>query len=146
MKCPTCLSTMKCISEIHDVPGQPGRQRMDLHCYNRGDFRDANLCRVQCHMGVITEDPKKWVCHDYSFGLWYRDSVDKGNHYYILSAYDYMVDVYHQSRSSGGKTILNDITGDIIVLPYFIPISTGDDMHEKVWELFHRLRNIIAFS
>lgn len=141
MKCPICFSTMRCISEIHNVPGQPGKQRMDLHCFNRenDDGRKPNRCRATCHMGVITEDPNPWKCHEYSFQF-----VNDGKSY-VLRSHDYSVDVYHQgSRTpqtvlySGGKTIM--------CFPAFIPISTGDDMHEEAWKLFHRLKSLVIFS
>lgn len=145
MKCPTCFSTMRCISEIHNVPGQLGRQRMDLHCFNRkdNDGRTPNICKARCHMGVITEDPKEWVCHEYSFSFTHEGKS------YILRSYDYLVDPYHQNRLYEAKTTLEAWTfgpSNIITLPYFIPISTGNDMHERAWELFHRLRNLVAFS
>ena len=146
MKCPSCLSTMRCISEIHNVPGQPGRQRMDLHCFNRenDDGRKPNRCWKRCHMGVITEDPKPWVCHEYGF-----EFVHKGKGY-ILGSYDWVIDPFHQNRRSYPHTRLSvwGSVGDEVIceLPYFIPISTGDDMHERAWELFHRLRNLIIFS
>jgi len=144
MKCPTCLSTMECISEIHAVPGQPGRQRMDLHCAKHNPTGFGRGCESRCYMGVITEDPKEWVCHEYSFSFWYRKDVHQGNHYYILSSYNYLVDPMHQNRPYVAETILSGINGDIMVLPYFTPISTGDDMHERA--LFHRFMNIVAFS
>lgn len=143
MKCPTCLSTMICISEIHPVPFQPGRERMDLHCYNRTHYssRDPNFCSAKCHMGVITEDPKEWVCLEYSFSFRYE------NYNYYIYSYDNIVDPRNQHRPYGTRTILSNFLGDdMIVLPYFIPLSTGDDMHEKVWDLFHRLRKLVIFS
>ncbi len=141
MKCPTCLSTMRCISEIHKVPGQPGRERMDLHCVKPRP-NGGRGCDARCHMGVITEDPKEWVCHEYSFSFKHREKS------YILRSYDYLVDPYYQSRLYEAKTTLEpwSFKPAIVELPYFIPISTGDDMHERAWELFHRLRNMIIFS
>jgi len=144
MKCPTCLSTMKCFSEIHNVPGQPGRQRMDLHCYNRGNPKEPNNCLAICHMGVITEDPKVWECHEYNFSFRHNDKS------YILRSYDCRVDPYHQGRGDEPKTFLELWSFTpipiLVELPYFIPISTGDDMHEEAWKLFHRLRNLVIFS
>lgn len=147
MKCPTCLSTMKCITEIHNVPNQPGRQRMDLHCFNRvnDDGRKPNICKARCHMGVITEDPKEWICHQYSFDFKYKDKI------YMLGSYDRAVDPYHQSffrDPNEANTILfsYDDNRAIIELSYFIPISTGDNMHEEAEKLFHRLRNLIIYS
>lgn len=136
---------MRCITEIHNVPGQPGKQRMDLHCYNRvnNDGRTPNICQARCHMGVITEDPKEWVCHEYNFSFKYEEKS------YILRGYNYLVDPYHQNRKYEAKTILeswNFQPSNIIELSYFTPISTGNDMHERAWELFHRLRNLIIFS
>jgi hypothetical protein len=140
MKCPTCFSTMKCISEIHNVPGQPGRQRMDLHCYNRRDPREGNYCRARCHMGVITEDPKVWQCLEYSFGFRHKDRN------WILASQDNAVDPFYQDFWREPKTTLSCNWNDVYSLPYFIPISTGDDMHEEAWKLFHRLRNLVIFS
>lgn len=143
MKCPTCLSTMRCISEIHKVPGQPGRERMDLHCYNRGDPREPNRCHATCYMGVLTEDPKEWQCHEYQFDLKHNDRT------YILRSYDFAVDPFHQSfhrKPDRAATFLYLNQKVLIALPYFMPISTGDDMHERAWDLFHRLRNLIVYS
>jgi len=131
---------MKCISEIHKVPGQPGRERMDLHCYNRGTPQDPNICRAECHMGVITEDPKEWVCLEYSFRFSHEGKI------YHLASYDNLVDPIHQHRKYGAKTRLLTYGGVICSLPYFMPLSTGDDMHERAWELFHRLRNLAIYS
>lgn len=146
MKCPTCFSTMKCISEIHLVPKQPWRQRMDLHCYNRlnNDGKTPNICQARCHMGVITEDPKEWVCHEYSFSFKHEEKS------YILRSYDYLVDPYHQNRRYEARTTLEVWTFTpmpiLVDLPFFMPISTGNDMHERAWELFHRLRNLVVYS
>jgi hypothetical protein len=142
MKCPTCFSIMKCISEIHKVPGQPGKERMDLHCFNRkdNDGRTPNICRARCHMGVITEDPKEWVCLEYSFQF-----LDKGKLYY-LSSHNNLVDPYNQHRPYGTKTQLSTSFSEVYSLPYFIPLSTGDNMHEEAWSLFHKLRKLVIFS
>lgn len=145
MKCPNCLTLMKCITAINPVPDQPGRERMDLHCVKPikivNSDRWGRGCEIICHMGVITEDPKKWVCHDYNF-----EFKHNGKRFY-LSGHDYIVDPVHQrfSRADERITTLSTNTGEIIKVD-FIPISTGDDMHEKAWELFHRLRNLIIFS
>lgn len=141
MRCPTCLSVMRCISEIHNVPGQPGRQRMDLHCFNRENDnpRKPNRCRVNCHMGVLTEDPNPWICHDYSFTFPFE-----GIHY-NLHSHDYSVDPLHQGNRLP-ETVLYRRGTTALHIPSFIPLSTGDDMHERAWELFHRLRKLIAFS
>jgi hypothetical protein len=142
MKCPTCLTTMECISAINPVPGQPGRDRMDLHCVKKDGRRRG--CNGACFMGVITEDPKEWVCHEYRFSFDFEDQR------YLLRSYNYAVDFKHQSfrrNPNETRTILQTISGDdLIVLPYFMPISTGDDMHERAWELFHRLRNLVIYS
>ncbi len=132
MLCPTCLTVMKCRSAINPVPGQPGRDRMDLHCSKR----ETNIesCPARCHMGVITEDPKVWECHQYGFSF--------GN--YVLSSHNNAVDPYHQGYRKA-KTSLFHWGKEIYSLPYFIPISTGDDMHEEAWKLFHKLAGYIPF-
>lgn len=150
---------MRCESEIHKVPGQFGRERMDLHCFNRVNSGDPNFCRARCHMGVITEDPKVWECHEYNFEFRYDNEA------YYLSSHSNLVDTYNQHRDPGEATTLSIkkkfprrmalskgisypfVTDEILfTLPYFMPLSTGDDMHEKAWELFHRLRNLIIYS
>jgi hypothetical protein len=143
MKCPVCLHTMMCISEIHDVPGQPGRQRMDLHYVKPiGDNRRG--CANGGFMGVITEDPKEWVCHEYRFPLYHNG---RG---YLLRGYNRAVDLVHQTffrNPNDAVTFLQTPGGvNMVTLPYFIPISTGDDMHERAWELFYRLRNLVIYS
>lgn len=159
MKCPSCFSTMKCISAIHKVPGQPGRERMDLHCPNKGNvlLPGVGSCYARCHMGVITEDPKVWECHEYNFSFSHQGSI------YYLSSYNNLVDPYHQKRDYGAKTILATYSRHpivlipgrrsswgfeepVVTLPYFMPLSTDNDMHERAWELFHRLRNLIIYS
>lgn len=145
MKCPSCHSLMYCKSEIHKVPGQPGKERMDLHCYNRGNPKDPNRCHFTAFMGVITEDPKEWQCHEYQFDFKYKNNT------YILRSFDRAVDPRHQSfyrDPNDAKTLLYVGSGNKadIELSYFIPISTGDDMHEEAEKLFHRLRNLIIYS
>jgi hypothetical protein len=144
MKCPSCGSLMKCFSAINPIPGQFGRNRMDLHCAFEwlNDFgRLCRGCDNACHMGVITEDPKVWQCHEYIFSFLYRDKV------YWLSSHDQRVDPYHQSRPDGVETSLRvpGMTSAILSLPYFIPLSTGDDMDQRAWELFHRLLKLSTF-
>lgn len=136
---------MKCISAINPVPGQPGRERMDLHCVKpiKGFKYEGRGCELMCHMGVITEDPKKWVCHDYNFEFKHMDKR------YYLRGYDYAVDPVHQTFSRPWHeraTILSASGGDAIMKVDFIPLSTGDDMHEEAWKLFHRLYDLVIFS
>jgi hypothetical protein len=133
MKCPSCLTIMICMTAINPIPGQPGRDRMDLHC-------SARCGSNRCYMGVITEDPKEWVCHEYNFSFKHKNKT------YYLRGYDYPVDIYHQHRPFQRQTSLNTALGDIIVIKDFIPISTGDDMHERAWELFHKLEKLVIFS
>lgn len=141
MLCPTCHSVMRCISEIHNVPGQPGKQRMDLHCFNRpnDDGRKPNRCQATCHMGVITEDPNPWLCHEYSFAIFHEGKS------YTLRSQDYSVDILHQGNRSP-ETAIYYAGKTVLYMPSFIPISTGDDMHERAYELFHRLYKLRAFS
>lgn len=131
MNCPNCLAVMVCMSAINPVPGQPGKDRMDLHC--------SRNCGARCHMGVLKEDPKEWVCHDYNFE--FREQF----HTYFLTGYDYLVDPFHQHRPYGRKTILSTKFTEIMSVD-FIPLSTGDNMHETAWNLFNRLKNMIIFS
>ena len=138
MKCPNCLTTMECITEIHNVPWQPGRQRMDLHCIKPIPIGGRG-CNIRCHMGVITEDPKPWMCHEYGF------SFDHEGYRYILSSFDQSIDVYHQGLRLP-NTILEQGDKVLYRLPYFIPLSTDNDMHERAWELFHKLRKLVIFS
>lgn len=138
MLCPTCLTTMRCHSQIHPLPREPHRQRMDLHCVNKS-------CLAVCHMGVITEDPKEWVCHDYNFSF----NID--SKIYYLQGYDYVVDPFHQRRDPFSKrTILfqPEIRGNFktVISIDFIPLSTNNDMHERAWDLFYRLYNLIGFA
>jgi len=140
MKCPSCLSLMECISAINPVPGQLNKNRMDLHCTSK-QFPGRRGCGTLCHMGVITEDPKEWKCHEYGFA--FRDK----NKIYRLSGHDYLVDPFHQHRPNTAKTLLIENFDQIMIeVPYFILISTGDNMHEEAWKLFHRLRNLVIYS
>lgn len=153
MKCPNCLTTMKCISEIHHVPGQPGRERMDLHCIKpiKGKDYEGRGCELICHMGVITEDPKVWECHEYNFEFVHD------NKKYWLSSQNYSVDPFHQGNRVPGTALYDmetcipnsfgiPVRPTILKLPFFIPISTGDDMHEDARALFERLRDLVIFS
>jgi hypothetical protein len=125
---------MKCISAINPVPGQPGKDRMDLHCYNREDPKSPNMCRARAHMGVITEDPKEWVCHEYNLSFKHNENL------FYLIGYDKLVDPYFQRRPvEESYTILSDVFGREMVKVNFVPISTGDDMHERAYDLFHSL-------
>ena len=132
MLCPNCLTVMRCITAINPVPGQPGRDRMDLHCVKPDGQKRG--CNMRCHMGVITEDPKVWECHQYGFNF--------GS--YILSSHNDAVDPYHQGQRKA-KTSLFHKGKEIYSLSYFIPISTGDDMHEEAWKLFNKLSGYIPF-
>lgn len=148
MNCPSCLSLMKCISAINPVPLQPGKERMDLHCTKevRSLFSSTKVyrgCGARCNMGVITEDPKEWVCHEYGFSFKHKDKQ------YIVESFDYLVDPRHQHRNPfKAYTHLYDAQSlDVILyIPQFIPISTGDNMHEEAWKMFHRLKNLVIFS
>ena len=136
---------MKCITAINPVPGQPGRERMDLHCIKERAIvpgLSGRGCGVRCNMGVITEDPKEWECHEYGFGFKYKNKL------YIVESFSKPVDLFHQHRPSKDYTILyNAHTLDsILYLPHFLPISTGDNMHEEAWKVFHRLWNLVIFS
>jgi hypothetical protein len=138
MKCPNCLYTMRCISAINPVPGRTGRNRMDLHCArprNGGGFG----CDYDAHMGVITEDPKEWMCHQYRFEMFHDGRT------YVFGSKDYPVDPYHQYIYRPA-TWIHLCEHAIVSLNHFIPISTGDDMHERAWEIFHRLMRINAFN
>lgn len=141
MNCPTCLSLMKCISSINPIPNQPGKNRMDLHCYNRLNPKDPNICQAKCHMGVITEDPKEWICHEYSF------SFEDDNIFYYLRGHDKLIDPHYQCRPADEKsTSLLNLLGNELVKIDFIPISTSNDMHIEAWKLFRRLKNLIVYS
>ena len=136
---------MKCITAINPVPGQPGRERMDLHCTKERAIvpgLSGRGCGVRCNMGVITEDPKEWECHEYGFGFKYKNKLN------IVESFSKPVDLFHQHRPSKDYTILyNAHTLDsILYLPHFLPISTGDNMHEEAWKVFHRLWNLVIFS
>lgn len=131
MLCPNCSAVMKCYSAINPVPGQPGRDRMDLHCRS---------CRARCHMGVITEDPKEWVCHEYSF------SFNVNNDTYYLSGYDYLIDPIYQRRDPSKRRTLLSSPFESIIEMDFVPLPTGDNMHEEAWKLFQRLLNLVTFS
>jgi len=136
---------MKCITAINPVPNQPGRDRMDLHCTKERSVvpgLTGRGCGVRCNMGVITEDPKEWECHEYGFGFKYKNKL------YIVESFSKPVDLFHQHRPSKDYTILyNAHTLDsILYLPHFLPISTGDNMHEEAWKVFHRLWNLVIFS
>lgn len=145
MKCPNCLYIMECVSAINPVPGQPGRDRMDLHCVNKL-WPGGRGCSRRCHMGVITEDPKPWVCLEYGFGFKHKDKR------YILTSHDEAVDEFHQYIVREQTTKLYICGGSpynnilLYELPFFISISTGDDMHEEAWSLFHRLRDLAIYS
>lgn len=146
MNCPNCLSLMKCISAINPIPGQPGRERMDLHCTKERSVvpgLSGRGCGVRCNMGVITEDPKEWECHEYGFGFKYKNKL------YIVESFNYLVDPRHQHRNAfkAYTTLYNAHSLDVILhVPYFMPISTGDNMHEEAWKTFHRLWNLVIFS
>jgi hypothetical protein len=143
------------MSAISPVPNQPGRERMDLHCTNIklvNRIIANDNCNVFCHMGAITEDPKCWECHEYTFEFKHQDNI------YLMKGHNIAVDPSHQSwdrqpmvelqkqkritqkfpTPPHGKTIIaqQSYAGwvnweTVIKIPHFIPISTGDDMHEQ---------------
>lgn len=139
MLCPNCHSLMSSRGAINPIPTQPGRERMDLHCYRFDGTYEGYPCGT--HMGVITEDPKIWECHEYNFKLNFN------NKYYELHGFNNKVDWYHQSRDYGQKTFLREYAiSNILIEVDFIPISTGDNMHEEAWKLFHKLREFSIFA
>ena len=93
-------------------------------------------------MGVITEDDKIWQCHEYSF------SFKRNDKSYYMRSYDKSVDVFHQGQRSPTTRLshYNYDSSELIYLPLFIPISTGDDMHEEVLDLFDRMLSWVALS
>jgi len=90
-------------------------------------------------MGVITEDPKEWECHEYHFQLAHERKT------YYLSSHNFSVDPFHQGIRYP-KTTISTMGSEIYSSPCFIPISTGDDMHEEAQALVHRLLNLVIFS
>jgi hypothetical protein len=128
---------MRCISAINPVPGQTGRERMDLHCVKAEGVRRG--CGVRCHMGVIIENPKPWVCHEYGFDFYHK------NKKYTLTSYSERVDQFHQGWRSV-ETVLSVFNKPVVVVPHFTPISTDNNMHEQAWDIFHKLRKLVIFS
>jgi hypothetical protein len=119
---------------IHELPFDPHKKRMDLHCHN------SNCQGRRSFMGVIMEENKVWECHEYQFWLIHEDS------YYILEGHNYSVDPYRQNRDPFKQwTSLGGIFENPFITVDFIPVSTGDDMHERIWELFHRLNDLKLF-
>jgi hypothetical protein len=90
-------------------------------------------------MGVITEDPNPWICHEYGFDFFHKDKR------YTLTSFDKRVDPFHQGDRSV-ETVLQIHWKPVVVIPHFTPISTGNDMHEQAWDIFHKLRKLVIFS
>lgn len=152
MNCPMCLSVMYCNSEIHDLGFN--KKRMDLHCNNK-QCASREIVHSE-HMGVITNDPYQWECDTYNFALKYDDV------WYYLYGNGFTTNLITKKEewidgvgslyisSIGGTGMLKahyvntwkykDIIENNLMSVDFISISTDNDMHEKVWELFHKLR------
>jgi hypothetical protein len=141
---------MECISAINPIPNQIGKDRMDLHCvkpykptiYLKNSTKPFGRmgCGYECHMGIITNDPNPWECHEYNFSFGYNGDS------FLLISRDTAVDYRHQGRRKAITKLIRNYEKPIIQFDYFIPISTGDDMHEEATSLFHKLRKLVAFS
>lgn len=120
---------------IHELPYEPHKKRMDLHCFN-------NNCKGRrSFMGVIMEEGKIWECHEYQFWLIHE------NQFYVLLGHNYSVDTMRQNRDPYlQQTSLGEMFEKPFIMVDFIPVSTGDDMHEEIWKLFHRLNDLKLFS
>jgi len=139
MRCINCHQVMECITAIHPVPGQPGKQRMDLHCVFPNE-NGGKGCSYSSHIGVIVEDSKEWICHEYNIYFKYNNKI------FFLRGYDNLVDPYHQHRPNRKFTYISKVNNKLHFKMYdFIPISTGDDMHVEARKLFEKFMNMSAF-
>lgn len=167
MNCPHCLSIMYCASEIHNLPNNT--QRMDLHCW-RDDCPTRKII-YRPHMGVLTRPNEVWVCWDYHIPFQHQDKwycLEGKQMHYDVKIQNHIVgegtlgstkihklnkdpidkDVYLTSQ---GYSYAQSIGVSFAPKPPlidldFIPISTGDDMHEEAQRLFNRLMKLVPFS
>jgi hypothetical protein len=147
---------MSCRSEQHTLPN--GDIRMDLHCFNV-DCHFRNTFHIyNAHMGVIVKPNQPWICDRYHLPFLFdnREYVLEGE--YSSKNHRGFPDMTSKRRTTlywqkYGKGYMDDLLATVpwaqrveIMHLDFIPISTGNDMHEKAWELFHRLKNIAIFA
>jgi hypothetical protein len=108
---------------------------MDLKCFNNHEgINYPNNSYAMCNVSLMKEDSKEWIFYRYEFSFYYENEI------YYLHAFNFFIKDYNYTILYKLK-----IYKPLIKLPYFISLSTGDDMHEEAWELFHRLRKLAAF-
>ena len=127
MKCPTCYELMKGLP-IYIKNGV--EELIQFICSN-------DKCEsLECYMSVTANNNN---CYEYSFCL-----LEKEKFYFLRGRRGW-------SDSNSELIVLPEtylkVGGEYIIdLSYFIPISTGDNMHKDVWRLFHRLKNMVIYS
>jgi hypothetical protein len=114
--------------------------RMNLHCVNRQCAAREEVSYTP-HMGVLAPIDiwsGPWICYEYNFpfkiGPWW---------FFLTGIRNGSTVIY----LSGAAPLYWKISSKFLpsVVP-FIPISTGDDMHERAWDLINQKLNTKALQ
>lgn len=166
MKCPTCLTTMYNKDQIHQIDPEGYSIRMSLHCWN-GEC-PARVFGYTPHMSVIVKPNEAWICREYHLPFQHKEKwfAMVGEPFQGFLGYPVIIPnpipipekettIYEIVKKTGwglfGQNIMvnyrgvQNEEGELLSAP-FIPISTGDDMHEKAEALFKRLIKLAVFS
>jgi len=166
MKCPTCLTIMYNKDQIHNLDPEGYSVRMSLHCWNLEC--PARLFGYTPHMSVIVNPNEKWICQEYHFPFQYKNKwfAMVGEPFQGYLGYpprsvkpgplpEKQTTIYeiikNLSFSMGGSygfinyRNVQDKKGELLTAP-FIPIDSGDNMHEQAEQLFKRLIKLAVFS
>lgn len=139
---------MRCECEIHNIKHG---QRMDLHCWRRGEPKEypwgAPTCRP-CHMGVLMHPNQEWICDHYNFKFYFDEksfilrATPSTPSMEIINGKAVMM---YNKKYKFTEILINYMEKPIIQVP-FISLSTGDDMHYHAQDVFNRLMRLIMFS
>lgn len=151
MKCPVCLVTMECRSDVKD------KTYMDLHCFNSECLsREINY---RPHVGVVLSlAPAPWRCISYHLPFKEKGYGRDADTWYILEGKEGETTLSERSiyaeteklcfdqgeYSAGFITMKDNVVGpelDLIVsIDQFLRISTGDRMHEEAKKAYETIK------
>ena len=163
MKCPSCLSVM--YGKNNPTNFNSSFSQLRLHCWNDQCPARLDPQTYQSHMMVWIRPNQKWECREYHLPFQYKGKkfalvgepfqgflgypkptllgliADKQTTIYeiVKPTYSYFTSHLWNVR------IVKDEKGELLTAP-FIPISTGDDMHQDAQRVFDRLIKLAVFA
>lgn len=166
MKCPSCKSIM--YSKENPIIKDFMSSKLRLHCYNNECPAQLEIEKYTSHMLVTIYTNQSWICDEYHLPFfykhkWYAMVGEKYQGYLGYPNYFINNQISKIKKTSVYKIDQLSVTysyskyygyylnryrppkEDTISIP-FVPISTGDDMHEQAQSLFNRLIKLIVFK